>query len=108
MSGTAEQTQLCELLLMLRLTPREDTARLETLRASLERFAVCSHRHQKWSIPLNSFVSFFFPLQARYTEAQVAVPAEHVGRIIGRNGQTIRHLQHQSGAVIDLVKVRAA
>lgn len=80
MSGTAEQTQLCELLLMLRLTPREDTARLETLRASLERFA------------------------ARYTEAQVAVPAEHVGRIIGRNGQTIRHLQHQSGAVIDLVK----
>jgi far upstream element-binding protein len=30
------------------------------------------------------------------------IPAEHVGRVIGKSGQTIRQIQELSGAQIDL------
>ena len=35
----------------------------------------------------------------------VNIPITHIGRVIGKGGQTIKHLQDLSGAHIDLPKV---
>lgn len=38
------------------------------------------------------------------TTRSMKIPSQHVGRVIGKNGQTIRQIQELSGAQIDLPK----
>ena len=38
------------------------------------------------------------------TTTQVSVPDEHVGRLIGRGGETINRIRQQSGCRIDIAK----
>eukprot|EP00047_Mylnosiga_fluctuans_P001668 m.221373 g.221373 ORF g.221373 m.221373 type:complete len:455 (-) comp10571_c0_seq1:123-1487(-) len=84
-SGNYPETHLCALMLVARFTPREDTRKHERLDALIAAF--------KKLRPLKPFVVENFN-----------VPAEHVGRIIGRGGHMIRELQEQSHAKIDIPK----
>jgi len=84
-SGNYPETHLCALMLVSRFTSREDLAKHEKLERLLS-----SYRKLR---PLKPFVVENFN-----------VPAEHVGRIIGRGGHTIRELQDVTHAKIDIPK----
>jgi len=73
-SGNYPETHLCALMLVARFTPRDDVAKHEKLESLITEF--------KKMRPLKPFLVENFN-----------VPAEHVGRIIGRGGHTIRELQ---------------
>jgi len=84
-SGNYPETHLCALMLVSRFTPRDDSMKHEKLERLLT-----SYRKLR---PLKPFVVENFN-----------VPAEHVGRIIGRGGHTIRELQDLTHAKIDIPK----
>lgn len=77
-SGTEEQIEFCSLLLALRITPPTESEKIAELEAQIKRF-----RHEEAVALLN-------------------VPLEHIGRIIGRQGQTIKQLQEITGARMEL------
>lgn len=94
----------CALLIQLKTVPREDEQRLNQLSEALKEFQVCC-----WggggekSCRTSSAPHISLPSQA-VTTRTMKIPAQHVGRVIGKNGQTIRHIQELSGAQIDLPK----
>jgi predicted RNA-binding protein Jag len=55
-------------------------------------------------LPLLSFF-FYSHVQEPPSKAVVNISTVHIGRVIGKRGQTIQHLQELSGAHIELPKV---
>jgi len=88
-SGNYPETHLCALLLVQKFTPREDSRKHDKLE-QLIRFC-------KKNRPVKPFIVENF-----------SVPEEHLGRVIGKGGHTLREIQEQSHAKIDLPKAAAA
>lgn len=83
-SGNYPETYLCAVLLVAKLTPRENTAKHEML----DRLAQFFHKNRAMPHVVESF----------------AVPEEHLGRVIGKSGHTLRELQELSRARIEFPK----
>jgi predicted RNA-binding protein YlqC (UPF0109 family) len=103
-AGSPQQAHFCSLLLQLKMTPREDEARTSVLVGELRKFQVCVCVCVCASEPPGRCCGSPLCDLQPFTIAQVRVPTEHVGRVIGKGGQTIRQLQDISGAAIHLPK----
>lgn len=112
--GKKHDVKHCALLIQLKTVSRDDTAKIKELSTALEEFQV---RPLLWRAPLSRtstlhasltpFLSTSTPnpptsLHKTMHTSTMKIPAEHVGRVIGKSGQTIRQIQELSGAQIDL------
>jgi len=79
-TGTREQVQHCHVRLQLKITPREQVARIKALQQEARKY------------------------EEPPSKAVVNISTVHIGRVIGKRGQTIQHLQELSGAHIELPK----
>ncbi|KAH0542333.1 hypothetical protein FGG08_003270 [Glutinoglossum americanum] len=50
--------------------------------------------------------SYRLPAEGEHCELRIAVPGEGIGLVIGRFGKTLRHIQEQSGCLIQVIQHR--
>jgi len=81
-SGNYPETHLCAILVMQKLTPRDQSAKHTRLAALAAYFRSKCERS--------------------YVMEHFNVPVEHVGRIFGRGGLVLREIQEQSRAKIEI------
>lgn len=81
-SGTYPETHLCAVFVAQKITPREETVK-HTRLAALATY-------------------FRSRCQKSYVEEQFVVPVEYLGYIIGKGGVTLREIQEQSNAKIEI------
>ena len=61
-----------------------------------------------WRVVLDTLEahSYQLPTVGEHCELRMTVPGEDIGRVIGRFGNTLRHLQEQSGCLIQVMHKR--